>query len=70
MRGEYKGRCGILVLLPEVRLELCVCAHTPKSGNSSGGRGKASFGLRLCPVEHFEEISYKEAAAVSLLPIP
>lgn len=65
MSGEYKGHCGILVLLPEVRLELCICAQIPKLGNSPEGSGKASFGLTLCTVEHFEEISYKEAVAVS-----
>ena len=68
MSREYKGHCGILVLLCEVRLELCIRAQTPKLGSSPEGSGKASFGLMLCAVEHFEEISYKKAAAVSLLP--
>lgn len=68
MSGGYKGHCGILVLLPEVRLELCIHAQTPKLGNSPEGSGKALFGLTLCAVEHFEEITYKEAAAISLSP--
>lgn len=50
-----------------MRLELCICAQTSNLGNSPTRSGKVLFGLMSCAVEHFEEISYKEVAAVSLL---